>query len=93
MTVSEGHGRGPGMYTTPSLMSDLVGVVARLREITVEVRAWERAGGAGVIWSADGLVVTSAHVLASADRGGGGAHPRDSGAHRPESTSASRGTP
>ncbi len=54
-----------------ALMSDLAAVVARLRAITVEVRTTERAGGAGVIWRANGLVVTSAHVVASAHRARG----------------------
>jgi serine protease Do len=49
-----------------ALMSDLAAVVARLREITVELRTTERARGSGVIWRADGLVVTSAHVVAGA---------------------------
>jgi serine protease Do len=43
--------------------TDLATVAARLREITVEVRMASHSGGAGVIWSADGLVVTSAHVI------------------------------
>jgi serine protease Do len=51
-----------------ALMSDLAAVVARLCAITVEVRTPERAGGAGVIWGADGLVVTSAHVVVHAHR-------------------------
>ncbi len=49
-------------------MSDLAGVVARLREITVALRTRGQAAGSGVIWRADGLVVTSAHVVASAHR-------------------------
>jgi serine protease Do len=57
-----------------ALMSDLAAVVARLRAITVEVRTPERAGGAGVIWRADGLVVTSAHVVARAHRAADRAH-------------------
>lgn len=48
------------------LMSDLAAVIARLREITVELRTTGRAGGSGVIWRPDGLVVTSAHVVARA---------------------------
>jgi serine protease Do len=51
-----------------AVAADLATVIARLREITVEVRTAAHAGGAGVIWSADGLVVTSAHVVLS-DRG------------------------
>jgi serine protease Do len=50
------------------LMRDLEGVVARLREITVALRIGRQAAGSGVIWGADGLVVTSAHVVASAHR-------------------------
>jgi serine protease Do len=49
-----------------ALMSDLAAVVARLRAITVALRTTGRAAGSGVIWRADGLVVTSAHVVASA---------------------------
>ncbi len=49
-----------------ALTSDLAAVVARLREITVEVRTAARGCGAGVIWANDGLVVTSAHVIAGA---------------------------
>jgi serine protease Do len=60
--------------TRHTLMSDLAAVVARLQEITVELRTTARAGGSGVIWRADGLVVTSAHVVASGHRGGDDAH-------------------
>lgn len=49
-----------------ALATDLAAVVARLREITVEVRTTAQAGGSGVIWKAEGLVVTSAHVVLSA---------------------------
>ena len=53
----------------PALARDLATVVARLREITVEVRAAARAGGAGVIWRAEGLAVACAHVFTGAHRG------------------------
>ncbi len=56
-----------------ALTSDLAAVVARLREITVEVRTGTRGCGAGVIWAPDGLVVTSAHVIAGAHRAPHGA--------------------
>lgn len=49
-----------------TLTSEIAAVVARLREVTVELRTAGGAGGSGVIWRADGLVVTSAHVVASA---------------------------
>lgn len=52
--------------TAVAAATDLATVVARLREITAEVRTAAQAGGAGVIWSADGLVATSAHVILSA---------------------------
>lgn len=55
--------------TLPTLMSDLAAVVAHLREITVELHTAGRVVGSGVIWRADGLIVTSAHVLARARQG------------------------
>lgn len=48
------------------LTSDLADVVGRLRENTVELRLSGRASGSGIIWRADGLIVTSAHVVAGA---------------------------
>lgn len=60
--------------TMHTLMSDLAAVAARLQEITVEVRTGGRAGGSGVVWRADGLVVTSAHVVAGAHRARDGTH-------------------
>jgi serine protease Do len=51
--------------TALAAATDLATVVARLQEITVEVRTATQGGGAGVIWSADGLIVTSAHVMLS----------------------------
>ena len=56
------------MNTSQTLMGDLAGVIAHLRQITVELRTTDHAGGSGVIWRADGLIVTSAHVLAPAAR-------------------------
>ena len=60
--------------TAVAAATDLATVVARLREITVEVRTAAQAGGAGVIWSADGLIVTSAHVILSTHGARGDAH-------------------
>jgi serine protease Do len=53
----EGESRHP-------LTSDLADVVGRLRGNTVELRSMGRASGSGVIWRSDGLIVTSAHVVA-----------------------------
>lgn len=54
------------MEAPPGLSGDLAGVAGRLRDSTVELRALDRAIGSGVIWRADGLIVTSAHVVAGA---------------------------
>jgi serine protease Do len=55
------EGEMPAMLT-----SDLSAVLGRLRENTVELRSMGRAGGSGVIWRSDGLIVTSAHVVGGA---------------------------
>ena len=59
--------------TPHALATDLAAVMTRLREITVELRATGPARGAGVIWRANGLVVTCAHVVESAHRARAGA--------------------
>ena len=79
MPVGEAHGRG--VYTAHALTSDLADVAARLQAITVELRTSAQAGGSGVIWRPDGLVVTSAHVVPTADPGGGGPHHSSARAH------------
>lgn len=48
----------------PELEDDLATVALRLRQVTVEVRGTGVGVGCGVIWSADGLIVTNAHVAA-----------------------------
>ena len=55
------------------LTSDLADVVGRLRENTVELRSRGRTSGSGVIWRSDGLIVTSAHVVAQAESARSGA--------------------
>jgi len=57
--------------TPQALASDLAAVARRLRQSTVELRAMERAIGSGIIWGADGLIVTCAHVLPGRGRASG----------------------
>src|SRR5262245_48077910 len=51
-----------------ALATDLVELADQLRRITVALRTTEGASGSGVIWRSDGLIVTSAHVVAGASR-------------------------
>lgn len=57
MATPETRVRGAG------LDGELAGVAEALRGATVQVRSGRGSGGAGVVWSADGTVVTNAHVL------------------------------
>lgn len=47
---------------SPALAAATADLAARLRASTVEVRSEERGGGSGVIWRADGLIITNHHV-------------------------------
>jgi serine protease Do len=59
--MATGFGFAPAAGGAP-LAAELAAVAAAVGQITVEVRLADRAGGSGVIWRPDGLVVTSAHV-------------------------------
>ena len=47
----------------PAIDAELTRVAERVRQSTVEVHGGGGALGAGVVWSADGLIVTNAHVV------------------------------
>ncbi len=65
------------------LMDGLSEVADRVRRSTVQVERRGRGAGSGVVWRADGLVVTNAHVLR-----GGGAQVSLSGGRRLHATVA-----
>jgi serine protease Do len=56
MTAS--HGRP----LVPGIMGDLAALAESLGRITVQVRGRNTGHGSGIVWRADGVIVTNAHV-------------------------------
>ena len=52
-----------------ALSSASTEMIGRAHESVVRVQSWGRGTGAGVIWDADGLVLTNHHVVAGGRRG------------------------
>ncbi|HEY5095588.1 MAG TPA: trypsin-like peptidase domain-containing protein [Candidatus Eremiobacteraceae bacterium] len=51
---------------TTDLDKGLASLAESVRLSTVQVRAQRHGGGSGVVWSADGAIITNAHVVGSA---------------------------
>jgi serine protease Do len=49
------------------LAEELAAVAERLRRATVQVRGRKAGGGSGVIWRAEGVIITNAHVARGPD--------------------------
>lgn len=54
-----------GNPTPDSISAAMVAVADRLRCSTVQVRGTRAGAGSGAIWSADGIIITNAHVARS----------------------------
>jgi serine protease Do len=55
----------PAFLPSDLISPTLVELVARLRPSVVQVRSGRRGAGAGVIWRADGAILTNDHVIAN----------------------------
>jgi S1-C subfamily serine protease len=61
--MSEQSGTGPGSNTLAAFSDALADAVARAGRSIVRVDGRHRQPASGIVWSADGLVVTADHVL------------------------------
>jgi len=51
-------------YLPSAISSEIAGIMERVRPSVVQVRTRGRGAGAGVIWRADGAILTNYHVIA-----------------------------
>lgn len=63
MAVDTRENQAPAAQPTRSVSDALVELAARARRSVVEVRGRGRGAGSGVVWSADGRVLTNHHVV------------------------------
>ncbi|HUP27507.1 MAG TPA: trypsin-like peptidase domain-containing protein [Chloroflexia bacterium] len=55
------------MYLPSAVSSEIAAMVEKVRPSVVQVRTRGRGAGAGIIWRADGAVLTNYHVVADGD--------------------------
>ncbi|HUP28366.1 MAG TPA: trypsin-like peptidase domain-containing protein, partial [Chloroflexia bacterium] len=55
------------MYLPSAVSSEIAAMVEKVRPSVVQVRTRGRGAGAGIVWRADGAVLTNYHVVADDD--------------------------